>query len=181
MKTLNSVREIFAHKLKTEDYTLTGKSGKMLEELGFTFCADEDTIFGKINYEYAAAELEWFKSMSRNVDDLFEIWGKSVQIWDMISDENRLVHSNYGHLAMHPDNGSQMDRVLEKLKKDRTSRQGTAVYNRPSIHDDWNKDGMSDFICTMGVHYNIRNALPLSLIHISEPTRLRRSRMPSSA
>ena len=95
--------------------------------------------------------------MSRNVDDLFDTWGKPVQIWDMIADENRLVNSNYGHLAMHPDNGSQMDRAIETLKRDRTSRQAATIYTRPTMHDEWNKEGMSDFICTNAVMYNIRD------------------------
>ena len=32
-----------------------------------------------------------------------------------------------------------------------------SIYTRPTIHDEWNKDGMSDFICTNAVMYNIRN------------------------
>ena len=166
MINVQGVRELFKSKLDNEEFIETNKSGKMLEVMGLTFHADEDNIFGKINYEYADAELDWFVSMSRNVDDLFEIWGKKVQIWDMIADENRLVNSNYGHLAMHPDNGSQMDRVMETLRRDRSSRQGTAIYTRPSIHDEWNKDGASDFICTNAVMYNIRDDVLITTVQM---------------
>ena len=156
MLNVEQVRALYADMLYHGQVMDSGKSGKMLEMIGLAFIADEDNIFGKINYEYADAELEWFKSMSRNVDDLFEIWGKKVQIWDMIADDDRMTNSNYGHLAMHPDNGSQMDRAIETLKRDRTSRQATTIYTRPTIHDEWNTNGMSDFICTNAVMYNIR-------------------------
>jgi thymidylate synthase len=155
--TVNDVRKLFLDKHKNGEHIDTIKSGKMLEVIGLSFVADEDNIFGKINYEYAEAEVEWFKSMSRNVDGLFHMWGKKVQIWDMIADNSRNVNSNYGYLAMHPDNGSQTDKVIATLKRDRTSRQAAAIYTRPSIHEEWNVDGMSDFICTNAVMYNIRD------------------------
>ena len=157
--TVQDVRDAFCMKYVEGDFIDTIKAGKMLEIQGLTFVADEDNIFGKINYDYAEAELEWFKSMSRNVDGLFHMWGKKVQIWDMIADNNRNVNSNYGYLAMHPDNGSQIDKVIATLKRDRTSRQAAAIYTRPSIHEEWNQDGMSDFICTNAVMYNIRDGV----------------------
>lgn len=155
--TVQDVREIFAGLHLNDRHIDTIKSGKMLEVQGLAFEADEDNIFGKINYDYADVEVEWFKSMSRNVDGLFHMWGKKVQIWDMIADSNRNVNSNYGYLAMHPENGSQTDKVIATLKRDRTSRQAAAIYTRPSIHEEWNVDGMSDFICTNAVMYNIRD------------------------
>lgn len=157
MIRVQGVRELFKNKLDAGDIMDSGKSGKMLEIMGLCFEADEDNIFGKINYDYADAELQWFRSMSRNVDDLFDIWGKKVEIWDMIADKNRLVNSNYGHLAMHPDNHSQMDKVRQTLERDRTSRQAAAIYTRPTMHEEWNKNGKSDFICTNAVMYNIRD------------------------
>jgi len=155
--TVADVRAIFAGMHERGEHIDTIKSGKMLEVQGLAFVADENNIFGKLNHEYADCEVEWFKSMSRNVDGLFHMWGKKVQIWDMIADNNRNVNSNYGYLAMHPDNGSQTDKVIATLKRDRTSRQAAAIYTRPSIHEEWNVDGMSDFICTNAVMYNVRD------------------------
>ena len=52
MKTVSDIRNIFLDKYNNEEF-VTDKSGcKMLEVLGTSFIADEDTIFGKVNEEY---------------------------------------------------------------------------------------------------------------------------------
>jgi len=38
------------------------------------------------------------------------------------------------------------------------------LYNRPSMHYDWNKNGMSDFICCIANHFLIRNNELISIV-----------------
>ena len=55
------------------------------------------------------------------------------------------------------ENGKQYRNVLNELKQNPFSRRATMIYTRPSIWSDYNKDGMSDFICTNAVGYLIRD------------------------
>ena len=49
------------------------------------FRVDQPTIFGERNEKYIEAELEWYKSQSLNVNDLFDIYGSTVKIWKDVS------------------------------------------------------------------------------------------------
>ena len=60
------------------------------------FRVDQPTIFGERNEKYIEAELEWYKSQSLNVNDLFDIYGSVVKIWDDVSDNSGYINSNYG-------------------------------------------------------------------------------------
>mgnify|MGYP006277829637 FL=1 len=40
------------------------------------------------------------------------------------------------------------------------------IYNRPTMHDDYNKGGMSDFMCTNAVQYLIRNNKLNALVYM---------------
>lgn len=134
---------------------VTDKSGcKMLELLGASFLATEDTIFGEPNYDYIRREIEWYESQSLDVSD---IPGETPAIWNEVSDAYGIINSNYGYLIYSDRNGSQYDNVLDTLRDNPDSRQGTMVYTRPSIHRDAYLRGRSDFICTNSVSYFIRD------------------------
>lgn len=121
------------------------------------FRVNEPTIFGGINEEYIAAELEWYNSQMLSVDALAMIYGKRVKIWDNVADDNMFINSNYGWLIYSKENGYQYEHVKATLKDDPQSRQAVMVYTRPSIHVDAFRNGRHDFICTNTVQYFLRD------------------------
>jgi thymidylate synthase len=146
---VEDLREEFARLRKA------GKTvGNTIELIGESFVANDETIFGSPNYEYIERELDWYLSGSLNVND---IPGGAPAIWKKIASANHEINSNYGHLLLSEDNGFQLDQVVTHLIQDPETRRATAVYTRPTIHRDWNRDGMQDFICTNAVQYLIRD------------------------
>lgn len=148
------VRSLFKD-LKERQEHVTDKSGcKMIEVVGATFIANETSIFGTVNQDYVAREIEWYRSMSRNVND---IPGGAPAVWKACSSKRGEINSNYGYLIWSEDNYKQYDHVLAELKRAPESRRAEMIYTRPSIWKEYNRDGMSDFICTDSVQYFIRN------------------------
>ncbi len=148
------VREWF-HDLKRREKFVQDKSGvQMIEVVGATFEADEETIFGPVNHDYVERELQWYKSQSRNVND---IPGGPPAIWKQVATPSGEINSNYGFLVWSEENGQQYDNVLKELRKQETSRRACMIYTRPSIWKEFNRDGMSDFICTNAVQFLIRD------------------------
>lgn len=139
-----------------EAYPKGNAPGGMLEVVGAHFLADEETIFGPVNYDYVERELRWYHSMSRNV---YDIPDGPPPIWEQVADKDGIINSNYGYLMFSEENGSQLDRVFETLARDPDSRQGTAIYTRPTMHDDAYENGRRDFVCTNAVNYFIRDGL----------------------
>jgi thymidylate synthase len=150
---VRNIREEFQHLLKNEIF-VTDKSGvKMLEIRGANFIADEPAIFGTPNQDYIERELAWYKSMSRNVND---IPGGPPAIWKQVADKNGCINSNYGWCIWSDENGNQYHRVLGELCEQPNSRRAVMIYTRPSMWEDYDRDGMSDFMCTNTVQYMIR-------------------------
>lgn len=154
MTTVNEIREQFKDKLVTEKFVVDKTGVKMIEIIGASFLADEETIFGPVNWDYVNREIEWYNSTSLNVND---IPGKTPEIWKQVADPDGFINSNYGYLVYHPDNGYQYDRVKEELIKSPYSRRAIMIYTRPTMHSDYNFNGMSDFVCTNAHQYVIRN------------------------
>lgn len=151
---VEDIREEFSF-LLSEDYFVKDKTGvKTIEILNASFLADEPAIFGTVNEEYVKRELEWYRSLSLNVND---IPGGPPEIWKQVADRNGMINSNYGWCIYSEENGYQFTKVVEELTKSPLSRRAVMIYNRPSMHVDYNKNGMSDFMCTNAVQYFIRN------------------------
>lgn len=154
MMNVADIRKQFLQ-LKVDGHYVADKTGcRMLEIIGATFDADEESIFGTVNHDYVKREIEWYESMSLNVND---ISGDTPKQWLAVATKEGLINSNYGYLIWHDDNYRQYDNVLAELKKNPFSRRAVMVYTRPSIWNEYNKDGMSDFICTNAVQYMIRD------------------------
>lgn len=152
--SIDEIRDNLATMLGNEEF-VTDKTGvKTIEIIGSSFLASEPAIFGEPNEDYIAREIEWYKSMSLNVND---IPGGAPLIWQQVSSSEGLINSNYGFLVWSDANYKQYDYVLEELLKNPHSRRAVMVYTRPSIWLDYNQNGMSDFICTNTVQYMIRN------------------------
>jgi len=152
--TVDDVRRWFCD-LKIEQECVVDKTGcKMLEVVGATFIADEPAIFGTVNNDYVAREIAWYESMSCNVND---IPGGAPTTWKACASADGHVNSNYGFLIWSDENHNQYDHVLAELRRSPESRRAEMIYTRPSIWNEYNRDGMSDFICTDSVQYFIRS------------------------
>jgi len=151
---VQDIRNMFIDAYKNNEFTIDRTGSKTIEILGATFIADEDFIIRKPAYEYIERELEWYKSMSLYVDD---IPGNTPAIWKAISSKDGMINSNYGWCVWSKENGNQYENVLNELKSNPDSRRATMIYNRPSMHTDFNKDGMNDFMCTFANTFFIRN------------------------
>ena len=151
--TVDDIRNLFKSKHLNEVY-VTDKTGvKTIEIVNANFIADEPTIFGKVNEDYIRRELNWYLSRSLNVND---IECDVPQILQMISDKKGKINSNYGYLTLDKKNFNQYFNCAMELHKNPDSRRAVMIYTRPSIWKEYNKKGMSDFICTNAVQYLIR-------------------------
>ncbi len=163
MQTVSDIRQHFIDELKAERF-VTDKTGvKTIEMVGANFLADEPMIFGEPNEDYIQRELDWYKSKSLNVKD---IPGKTPKIWEMVSDEDGFINSNYGWAIWSDEiddgkngfhNYGQYWRVYKELLINRDSRRALMIYTRPSMWEEYNTNGMSDFMCTNAVQYLIRD------------------------
>jgi len=154
---MGTIRNEFRYLLETKQY-VTDKTGvKTIEILGASFIADEPAIFGEPNEEYIAREIAWYTSQSLKVDDMP---GETPAIWKQVAatkgSSKGEINSNYGYLIFSEENGRQYYNTFWELKKNPESRRAVMIYNRPSMWLDYNRDGMSDFICTNAVQYVIR-------------------------
>jgi thymidylate synthase len=154
--TIKDVRDEFARLLQAQEFVYVDKkSGKQatLEILGQSFLFDQEAIFGQPT-EYVEREMLWYRSQSLNVND---IPGKVPEIWKRVADKDGLINSNYGWMIWSPDNYNQLAHVIKELSENRTSRRAIAIYNRPSMWLEYNKNGRDDFCCTNAVSYFVRD------------------------
>ncbi len=151
---IKDIRNIFIDKLKNNELVIDKTGVKTLEIVGASFLADQDTIIRKPNLDYVKREIKWYESQSLKVDD---IPGETPAIWNAVASDNGKINSNYGYLIYSKNNGYQYDNVVSELIRNPDSRRATMIYQRPSMHTDFNVDGMSDFICTFAHTYLIRN------------------------
>lgn len=150
---VGDVRETFVMLKKLGAY-VTDKTGcKMLELRSASFIADEPAIFGTPNHDYIKREIEWYMSCSRNV---YDIPGEPPAIWKQVASKDGIINSNYGWCIFSFENGNQFHRVENELRANPESRRAVMIYTRPSMWEDYNKDGMSDFMCTNAVQYFVR-------------------------
>lgn len=150
---IEQIRNAFLDAYTSGEF-ITDKTGcKTIEIIGASFIADEPSIFGEVNEDYVTRELAWYLSQSLRVAD---IPGEVPKIWQQVASKGGLINSNYGYLVWHEKNFSQYQNVLLELKSNPNSRRAVMIYTRPSMHYEYNADGMSDFICTNAVQYQIR-------------------------
>ena len=148
------IRAEFIRLLAAEQFIVDKSGVKMLEICSANFLADEPMIFGTPNQDYIDRELRWYESMSRDVND---IPGGAPTIWKQVADKNGMINSNYGWCIWSSENGNQYSRVLTELRTQPYSRRAVMIYTRPTMWEDYNRDGMSDFMCTNAVQYMIRD------------------------
>lgn len=160
--TIDDVRQEFRSLLRRNKFTGINREASMtalvgsrtIETCGAEFIADQDVLFGEMNNDYVAREAEWYKSMSRNVNDFP---GGAPAIWNAIASSDGIINSNYGWCVRSPENGSQFEKVVAELKKSPESRRAMIIYTRPSMWEEYNVDGRADFMCTNAVQYLVRD------------------------
>lgn len=151
--SIADIRREFFRKYCNNEFRIIGNStqqSKTVEIQNACFIADEDGIIRKPNYEYFERELAWYESQSLNVND---IPGGAPKMWAAVADKDGYINSNYGWCIWSKDNGYQYLNAMEKLINDHGTREAIMIYNRPSMHTDFNKNGMHDFMCCQNMHY----------------------------
>ncbi len=157
--SVNAIREFFGHKFQKGDF-VAPRGQKTLELVGAQFLADEDSIFGEVDWNYVRRELAWYDGQSRNVNDM----ENPPKIWKDCASPEGWINSNYGWMIFSESNGDQYECVLKTLREDPYSRRAIMIYTRPSMHYDWCEDGMTDFCCTNTVQYLIRDEKLVAMV-----------------
>lgn len=161
--TVSAVRHQFGALLDSKEFTIDKTGSKTIELLNVAFIADEPLVFANVNDAYVERELQWYESMSRNV---YDIPGGTPKIWEMVSSTSGEINSNYGWCIWSEENYNQFENVIAELRRAPDSRRATMIYTRPNMHYDYNKDGMSDFMCTNTVQYTVRNGKLITSVYM---------------
>ena len=154
MIEVTDIRDLLVDKYLNNEFVIDKTGVKTVELVGQSFIANDITIFGKVNEDYIERELAWYKSQSLFVDD---IPGETPAIWKAVSSSEGKINSNYGYLVYSKQNNYQYGHVYNELCANKDSRRAIMIYTRPSIWNEYNHKGMSDFICTNTVQYLIRD------------------------
>lgn len=107
----------------------------------------------KTNREYCEKEMKWYDSQSLSIRGYME----DIAIWKRVADKNGMINSNYGWVIYSDENGNQFENVVKHLSENKSTRHGIMLFNRPSMHKEWNENGRSDFICSVSYHFFIRD------------------------
>lgn len=133
----------------------------MVEIKGASFWADWPSIIGAPNPDYIAAELEWYKSQSLDINDIGASHpgagnGNPPALWRRTANTSGEINSNYGWVLWSDENGNQFKAITDELRRDYASRRAVCIYTRPSMHVDQKLGGSGqDFMCTNAVHYSV--------------------------
>lgn len=148
------VRTQLASQFVSADFVADKSGCRVLEVAPCDFMANEPSVFGEVSADYVRREIAWYESMSLNVAD---IPGGAPEIWKRVADRDGYVNSNYGYAYWHPANFRQYKHVLEELRRNPDSRRACVIIQRPSMWLEHGLDGRSDFCCTWGHTYRIRD------------------------
>ena len=72
--TTKDIRKILKEKYKNKDISDNGT----IKIVSASFIADKDYIIRKPNKEYQKAEIKWYLSLSRNVNDIAKYYNNKV-------------------------------------------------------------------------------------------------------
>ena len=151
MLNTEDIKKLFVEKYKNKDFRTIGnvvQQSKTIELQAVQFEVDKPWIVREPNYEYFNKEFEWYKTQSLNVND---IPGGAPKMWKACADPLGYINSNYGWMILSKENGYQFDNCFMKLLNDPHTREACMIYNRPSMQEEYCKNGMHDFCCTYAV------------------------------
>lgn len=149
----------FAHEIEMGNFVESQNGQKTVELIAQRFTLDPKKPileFGdirKTQISYCKHELEWYLSQDLHIKKI----GKYAKIWRDVAASDGTVNSNYGWAIFSDENYNQFDHCLNELRENPESRRGVMIYNRPKMWYDYNRDGMSDFMCTFATQHMIRD------------------------
>lgn len=155
---------IFLEKYNKGEFRTIGNNvqqSKTLEIQNAHFEVDKPWIVREPNYEYYNKEKDWYTSLSLNVND---IEGGAPKMWKACATPLGYINSNYGWCIFSEDNGNQFESCLQHLIDDPHTREAIMIYNRPSMQQDYNKNGMHDFMCCQNMQYFINERDDISYL-----------------
>jgi len=157
---LKKIINKFYKKIKNKDFIIDKSNVKCVEILTEKILLNPNQPIinfniKKTNEEYCKKELNWYLSKSLSIKKYVD----DIKIWNEVctKDKNKLINSNYGWCIFSQDNYNQYKNCLKELLININSRRAMMIYTRPSMWKDYNKNGMSDFICTNCIQCFIRN------------------------
>ena len=153
MNNVNDIRKELLDLYNARKFVKDKTDVNCVEIINASFIADEPTIFGKLT-EYVHRELAWYQSTSLSVHD---IPAPIPEIWLKVADSHGFINSNYGWCIWSVENHYQYFHALNALKSDKDTRRACMIYTRPEMQVEYNRDGMSDFMCTYNTQVMIRN------------------------
>lgn len=145
--------KVFQEKYKNKEFRTIGNDVQQsltMEIQNAHFEVDKPWIVREPNYDYYEKEQTWYLSESLNVDD---IPGGAPKMWKACADGLGYINSNYGWCIFSSDNGYQYENCKQHLIEDPHTREAIMIYNRPSMQQDYCKNGMHDFMCCQNVQY----------------------------
>jgi len=154
---VDDIRNAFINKLINLDFTIDRSGQKTIELIGVSFIADKPSIFGIPNQDYINAEIAWYESQSTNIYDIHGVEKEPPAAWKLAADPVGNINSNYGHLIYSEKYYNQFNKAFNELWSNPDSRRAQMIYNRPSIWNEYDEGGKSDFICTNAQTFYIRN------------------------
>jgi thymidylate synthase len=167
---LQNVFVEFYNQMKSGKFVIDRTGEKTVEILGLRLELDPcQTLLNfydlrKSPEKYIQKEIDWYDSQDLCVKDI----GQHAKMWLNVcsKDEKQTINSNYGYLIYNKGNFNQFENVQKELLKNMYSRRAIMIYNRPSMHYEYNENGKNDFICTLGHQFFIRNNQLISIVEM---------------
>ena len=135
-----------------EHYGTEFAGTKALFNIGFQMDKPDETdikeSWRKWNPDYAAAEWAWYMTGDTSIKTLGKLYGKIPPIWKRMADDHGNVNSNYGYQW---GRNSQLDYMLEKLRRDPNTRQATISIYDGKEHSLYKHDTP----CTYAVQFTV--------------------------
>ena len=149
-RDVSYMRNMFIEMYKVKDFNEAG----LLEIINASFIANEDSIFGTVNRNFADRERAWYLTLSKSIFD----FKAPPEQWLNVSGEGGEINSNYGWAVFSRENHRQYYHAIKQLKRDPATKRSCMIYNRPSMQLEYNEYGKNDFICTWSVQLFIRES-----------------------
>jgi thymidylate synthase len=156
-------------KLLTKNFIIDKTGVKIVELLNvsiFNLNPNQEILdfkFKKTNIDYCKKELNWYLSKDLSIINYVD----DIKIWNNVctKDNKKEINSNYGWCIFSENNYKQFKFAIDELLNNKESRRACIIYNRPSITIEYDRNGMSDYICTMYTNHFIRNNKLIYIIH----------------
>jgi len=163
MKKTRDICDKFVKKLRKKEFVIDKTGVKTIEIMNASFLADDEALFGTVNEDYIKRELDWYLSMSLNVN---QMPAPIPAIWKAVASPEGWINSNYGWCVYSVENHDQFHNCVAELKSNPDSRRAIMIYTRPSMQWEYSTGGMSDFMCTNTVQYLIRDGKVHALVYM---------------